>query len=152
MDMTVITWIVAGLVLILLELFAPGFILVFVGVSALLTGIAIWFGLPGAGAWPWVVFSALTILQIVVLRKYCQKWFRGGTLDGDQAGLDEDFIGRAAEVLSGFQLANSQNHQYVGRVEFRGSQWDAVCGVPLEIGQRVSIAGRDGSRLLVQKA
>jgi membrane protein implicated in regulation of membrane protease activity len=152
-SMTTLIWITAGFILVLLELFAPGFILVFVGLSALITGVGIWLGMPSTGAVPWLVFSILTILQIVLLRRYCQKWFRGETVSGkDHAGLDVDFVGKPADVLSGFQQADSEGKRFSGRVSYRGSQWDAICKESLQSGQRVTIVGRDGMILIVRPA
>ncbi len=47
MDWIPLVWIVAGLLIVLLELFLSGFIAVFIGIGALVTGIAIALGLPG---------------------------------------------------------------------------------------------------------
>ncbi len=150
--MTTLIWIIAGFVLVLMELFAPGFILVFVGMSALITGVGIWFGMPSTGAVPWLVFSVLTILQIVLLRRYCQRWFRGETVEGgDPAGLDGDFVGRTADVLSGFQQSDSEGKRFSGRISYRGSQWDATSEEPFQPGQRVTITRRDGMILIVRR-
>ena len=68
MDWIPLVWIVAGLLIVLLELFLSGFIAVFIGIGALVTGIAIALGLPGEGALPFLVFVGVTVGSLLALR------------------------------------------------------------------------------------
>src|SRR5262245_6385780 len=92
-------WVLAGLVLLGLELATPGgFFLAFFGVAALVVG-----GLTAAGlsepVWlQWLLFSALSIVSVLLFRKPLLEWMRRrepagrdvDTLVGEVAVLTED--------------------------------------------------------------
>jgi membrane protein implicated in regulation of membrane protease activity len=146
MDSIALIWVLVGVALIVTELLATGFIAVFFGVAAMITGIAIALGLPATGPWPWLLFSALSVGLLVVLRRQFSNWFRGRMVGGDsQPGVDEDFIGRDAKVLSGF---GPEDHNR-GQVDYRGAAWSARASVPLGVGDLVVITARDNLTLIV---
>ena len=72
-------WIYAGAALMLLELFAPGFILCFFGLSAATVGVLRFaFGEAFDLTWQLAAFSVFSVLYIALLRRYLQKVFVGG--------------------------------------------------------------------------
>jgi len=138
-----IVWIVIGLVLIAAELLLDGFIVVFFGIAALVTGIAIWAGLPTTGGVPFLVFSVVAVGSLVFLRRRFTQWFRGTSLEGDP---DDGIIGHEATVESGFDAASPHR----GKVSYRGAGWDARCDAgPLTHGAWVRIVARRGITLEV---
>ncbi|MDP0500940.1 MAG: NfeD family protein [Verrucomicrobiota bacterium JB022] len=148
MELVEIIWVVLGLLLILGELLLGGFVIVFFGTSALVTGVALWFGFPGGHGLPFLLFSALTILQIVALRGQFKRIFRGDIAENGQPE-DDDFTGRAATAASDFGLERDATGTYHGRIAFRGTQWSASCSEPAQPGQRVKIVRREGSSLVI---
>jgi membrane protein implicated in regulation of membrane protease activity len=141
-------WFVAGAILMIAELFLPGFIAVFFGFGAVVTGLAIWMGLPTEGGWPFLLFSAVTIVSIAFMRTRFQQWFTGKQAGDSESTPDTDFLGREAIVLEGF--GNLEPHR--GMVEYRGSRWSARSeGVALAIGDRVVITAQEGLTLTVKK-
>lgn len=140
-------WIVAGLLLILSELFFTGFVAVFLGVGALVTGIAIALGLPGDGALPFVVFSCVSVGTLLVLRARFDGWFKGRMHGGSSDEADDDFLGRDARVLRGFGRADRGR----GEVEYRGAAWAARSRDVLGEGELVIITGRDDMTLFVAR-
>ena len=136
-----IVWIIVGIVLILAELLFTSFVVVFFGFAALITGIALWFGMHGGDGVPYVLFSAVSIGLIVFLRRRFQQWFRGASLSGDQ---DDDIVGHEAVVQSGFDPAAPMR----GKVSYRGAGWDARSSFgPLAPGVLVKIVARHGLTL-----
>jgi membrane protein implicated in regulation of membrane protease activity len=150
MQMAELVWIVAGLVLIISEFFFSGFIIVFFGTSALVTGIAMWLGMPGGHGISFVLFSILTIVQIVFLRRRFTKIFMGNMASVGENDADEDFLGKTATVVSDFGKDTGADGKCYGRVDFRGTQWSACCPEPVNPGQRVKIERREGATLFVR--
>lgn len=140
-------WIVVGFVLMIAELFVPAFVMVFLGVAAVATGVALLAGLPADGGVPYAVFSVLALLTLGLFRKRLRDRLgvRGGTVD---VGVpDEDFLGRHCVVSSGFD-ATTPNR---GLVQFRGTQWNAESARgPFAPEQRLVISARSGAVLTVE--
>lgn len=146
MDWIALAWVLVGIVLIVIEVMTTGFVAVFFGIAAIVTGLAITAGLPEDGPWPWVLFSVLSVGLLVLLRRRFSDWFRGSVLgEGGPPGADEDYIGREAIVLSGF---GPQDHGR-GQVEYRGAGWAACCDTELEPGARVTITAMNHLTLTV---
>ena len=110
-------WIIAGLVLMGVEMLAvdAAFYLIFIGVAALLLGIA---GLVGIALpiWAqWIAFAVLAFVFMVFFREKLYKKLRGGAL-----GFRDPAVGKLVtvekEVPPGAET----------RVKMRGSRWTAV--------------------------
>lgn len=144
-----IIWMLLGIFLILAEFVVPGLVVVFFGFSALIVGLLIWAGMPGEGPLPFVVFAAVSLGTLLLLRKQCKSWFVGKSIGSQIAGEDDDFLGREAVVASGFDNARAQ----AGRVTYRGTQWDARTKeeTQLKTGDPVKIIGRKDSVLIIEK-
>lgn len=139
-------WIVIGFALMIAELFVPAFVMIFLGIAAVITGVAMLFGLPPDNGLPYILFSVVAIGSLVLFRQRLRERLgvRGATIDDGVA--DEDFIGRFGVVISGFDTANANR----GIVQFRGTQWNATSTAgPFAAEQRVVITGRDGALLQV---
>src|SRR5687768_2965343 len=105
-------WLLAGVLLILVEFFAPGVIIVFFGVGAILTAITTWAGwTPGIGSQA-AVFAISSVVLLFGLRRYVKKWFVGTSTNRD--GSDDDFTGREAKVV-----ASLPGHGGDGQVEIK---------------------------------
>jgi membrane protein implicated in regulation of membrane protease activity len=146
MDTIPLIWIAAGIVLILLEFVIPGLIIIFFGVGALVTGLALLIGLPGGNGIPFVVFSAVSIFSLLGLRKHFKKVFSGSAIEASAGGDGDDITGQAARVLSW-----DENGGHAGKVELRGSTWNARSEETLRPGDRVTVVARHGLHLEVEK-
>jgi membrane protein implicated in regulation of membrane protease activity len=127
-----------GVLLILAEFFAPGVIIVFFGIGAILTSITTWAGItPGIGSQA-AVFAISSVTLLFGLRRYVKKWFVGDSanLNGES---DDDFTGREARVISDLPGSGGD-----GQVEIKGSNWKARSEVAIPAGATVIIVRRDG--------
>ncbi len=145
MEIEPLIWTVAGILLILAEFAVPGLIVIFFGTSALVVGIGLYFGLPAGHGIPFICFSVLSVLQVIFLRRTFKKLFVGSSVQNAEAL--EEFIGREALVVSGFEEGNLR-----GKVEFKGTNWSAESDAPLKCGDRVTITARDGLKLTVSSS
>jgi inner membrane protein len=122
-------WIVAGVILLALELVVPGGILLWLGISGIITGLAAFFQ-PSLG-WP---------MQFLIFAR------------GREAPADSPYLNRRAERFVGQEAILSEPILGgVGRVALDDTIWRIV-GPDLAAGQRVRIVGNDGAVLKVEAA
>ena len=139
-------WIVVGIALVLLEFVLPGFIIIFLGISAIAVGMLIWAGMPESNGLPFLLFAGLSVALLVFLRRRFEAWFAGKALDPAD-GVFEDIVGREATVTGGF----TAKEQGRGNVLLRGAVWQAKSEEKLREGDLVTIMARDGILLTVRK-
>jgi hypothetical protein len=134
------SWVVGGLILLALELVVPGGFLLWMGISAIITGLVVLF--QGIG-WPlqWLLFGALSLLSITVWLR----WSRTRETPSDRPNLN-----RRAEQLVGQEAMLEQPiQQGYGRIALGDTVW-RVSGVDLPVGQRVRVVGHEGAVLKVE--
>lgn len=132
-------WIVAGLVLLGLELFAPGAFLMWLGLAAVVVGLATL-----AVDLPWqvaaVLFVVLASIFVMIGRRIA---VRRATAEDDLRLND-----RAARLVGlTFPLADAIEGGR-GRIRVDDSSW-GVEGPDLPAGTIVRVVGHDGARLKV---
>lgn len=140
--MTTYFWLYMGVGLIILEILTPGFVVLFFGLSALTVALITWL-FPNCGPTiQWGAFSALSILYVVGLRKLCKQIFAGKSETGGDP--DDDFTGGLVTVTE--TIAPGKR----GRVEYRGTTWDAESGRELAPGATARITGKKNLTLIVE--
>ena len=139
-------WFLLGFVLVLAEFAAPGIIIIFVGLGAWVVSFAVWLGLlPSLGS-QIALFAASSLILLFGLRRLFKDWFMGFTEQNSdlKADLDE-FNGKTVIVLT------SLIPGAIGKVEFKGAQWQAACAEPLQAGEAAVIERVDGLCLIVRR-
>jgi regulator of protease activity HflC (stomatin/prohibitin superfamily) len=112
-------WFIIGIVLAFLELFLPGFVIIFMGVGCLVVAgaLLIWtLTVPQQIA----LFIAATLLSIIFLRKWFMKIFHGFSSGHPEIHFDDFPKGEHVRVVKRI------SPQASGRIMFRGTLWDAV--------------------------
>ena len=92
-------WLVVGIALIIAEVTMGNFILLFLGVAAVIVGIALSMGMPSTGGLAYYLCAALSVVLLLGVRSRILKIVVGDIAKGSS---DEDFIGHNAVVESGF--------------------------------------------------
>lgn len=137
------TWIVAGVVLLGIELLVidAQFFLVFLGLAAIAVGVAALAGLSGPEWVQWLVFGVLALVFTFGFRTRVYQKLRGNA-----PGFDDGLAGHALLLPDG--LAPGVE----GRVEFRGSTWRVlnVGSAPVEAGGKARIVSTEGLTLRVE--
>ena len=133
-------WAIGGLLLLMAEVIAPGFFLVFVGAAAIATGLfTLMFDL---GLAPQLVLFVLYTAVAVMIGK---RWY-AEPHEGDQRHAINDparrMVGRTVTVVSDVD-------DHAGRVRVGDGEWSARGG-PAAAGERVTVTGVDGNCLLVE--
>ncbi|ODT77446.1 MAG: hypothetical protein ABS76_27055 [Pelagibacterium sp. SCN 64-44] len=134
-------WVVAGLVLLALELVVPGGFLLWMGIAGICTGL-IAFVQPIDWPWLWLIFGALSLVSITV-------WVRFARHRPDE-GTDRPLLNRRMAQLVGREgVLDQPIAQGVGRLALGDTIW-RISGPDLPAGQRVRVVGGDGPVLRVE--
>ena len=134
------SWIVAGIVLLALELIVPGGIMLWLGISGIVTGVLSSFILM---EWPleWGIFGVLSLVTIFLWVRF----FKRGNENSDRP-----YLNRRAERFVGHEaVLDEPISQGYGRVSLGDTVW-RVAGPDLPPGRRVRIVGHDGAVLKVE--
>lgn len=137
------TWIVAGLLLMGIELLAPGLFFIWLGLAALATGIAVAaFGLGWAAAA--LLFSGFAVASVFAGRALMRRKGSEPEPTDNLNALSRNLIGKT--VLLDQPIENGR-----GRIRIGDTVWQAI-GDEAASGERVTITGLDGSSLVVKRA
>ncbi len=135
-------WFLAGLVLIVVEAIVPGVVVIFFAFGAWITSLATWL-IPMPLEIQLMIFLVTSVLSLIALRRYVSEWFMG--VAGAEGRALSDIIGKEAEVI---QTIDSTN---LGKVRFKGAEWQAESAQVLEVGERVIIKDQKSIRLIVER-
>lgn len=133
-------WLIGGVLLLIAEVVAPGFFLVFIGVAAILTGlfaVLFDFGLAPQLA----LFALYAVIAVLVGRRFYANQVQDSSdpLLNDRAGR---LVGKVVTVVEAVD-------DHSGRVRVGDSIWSARGG-PAAPGESVRITGIDGNCLKVE--
>ena len=145
--MTPLSWLVCGIVLIILEVAAPGFVICFFGLGAILTAFLLWLsgvlGLTMGIGLQAVVFALSSVLFILLLRKFMKRTFVGDS-KAAKSNPDDDCLGEI--VIAVRDVSNVPG----GRVTLYGTEWSAVSAVPVPKGGRAKVVEQNNLTLTVE--
>jgi hypothetical protein len=134
-------WILLGLGLLFLEMATPGsFVAFFFGLSGVVVGVLTALGWAGPEWVQWLLFSALAIIMLALLRGPLHARLN---LKGSARPVDS-LVGEGGLILDEVPLGG------VGKVEVRGSSWSARATEALKKGQRCRVDRVDGLTLWVR--
>lgn len=136
-------WFLVGAALLLAEFAAPGLVILFFGVGAVIASLACWLGLADTLPSQLLIFSIASLVCLLTLRKYMKSWFVGDSRK-EVDEIKDDFVDQKVTVI----VAIPGGSAY-GKVEFHGAEWNATSTLPQEVGETVTIIARDGLKLRV---
>jgi membrane protein implicated in regulation of membrane protease activity len=133
-------WIVAGLILLGLELVVPGGFLLWMGISGIVTGLVVLFQ---PIEWPlqWLIIGLLSLVSIALW----VRWSRNRPTPTDRPYLNrraDQFVGQEAVLEQAIA-------QGFGRIVLGDTVW-RVSGADMPVGTPVRIVGHDGAVLKVE--
>jgi membrane protein implicated in regulation of membrane protease activity len=141
-------WIVLSALLLIAEMFAPGFWLASVAVGCLAAGIA---GLlPSGLVGQILVFTGGSLLSLFGLRPVLVRRFlhsRGTEVRTNVEAL----VGKSGVVVKRFDPVTRIGRVVVDGEDWRGTLLEAGSGATLEPGARIIVVQVDGSTLVVEK-
>lgn len=135
-------WWVLGAVLLILEVMAPGMFFVWFALASFTLGLLV-FILPLPVAIQLLLFAVLSVVSVLIGRRYVNKLVLGGS-DGDEVNQGASrLVGRTVKVTQAIQNG-------VGRVRVGDSDWRAT-GPDTPAGASVQIVAADGTTLIVRE-
>ena len=133
-------WLIGGVLLLILEVIAPGFFLVFLGAAAVATGLfTLLFGLGPAPQL--ALFALYAVIAVLVGRRF----YANRDIDSTDPLLND----RAGRLVGKVVTVTAAVDEGSGRVRVGDSEWSARGG-PAQVGDRVRITGVDGNCLKVE--
>ncbi len=135
-----VVWFIAGFVLFLLEFVMPGFILFFFAVGAWIVAIlTLFFDLSINSQL--IIFLVSSILTILLFRKWVKKIILTRKAVSE---IEEELIGKTGRAET--FIGPGQN----GKIDFKGTSWEAQSDDKIEKGENVTIIGNDSILLFVK--
>jgi len=134
-------WLIGGVVLLMAEVIAPGFFLIFIGAAAILTGL-LTLGLGLGVALQLAVFAVFAFIAVRILgrRFYASRY---------DYTADPHLNDRGARLLGKIVVVVQPVDSHGGRVRVGDSEWSARGG-PAAPGDRVRIVDVEGNCLKVE--
>jgi membrane protein implicated in regulation of membrane protease activity len=147
-DYAWIVWTIFGVLLIIAEIFTPGFVLLWFGVGALAAALA---SLVGLDSLPlqFMIFAVISIALTAASRTIFVNYFTREKPD-DRLKMGMDALpGKVGTVVS-----SSKGALHEGAVKVYGSTWTAYPAEgeePLEAGDRVEVERVQGASIYVRR-
>jgi inner membrane protein len=134
-------WLIAAAVLGIAELVVPGVYLIWIGLAALITGIATLL-LPLAVVAQFALFAVTAFAAVYAGRRY----LTNNPIISDDPKLND----RGARLVGAIVTAVEPVDSAHGRVKVGDSVWSAR-GADAAVGERLRVTGSDGSMLFVER-
>jgi membrane protein implicated in regulation of membrane protease activity len=136
----VIVWAVIGVILIIIELMSLTFVFAFFGIGALIVAVTAWIGLTPELSSQLAIFSASSLLMMLVFRKTAKKLFFGSH------DIPPDYKGHKVKVVKAIPVGGE------GAISYRGSEWIAFSesSEMIREGSTVEIISIEGIRVKVK--
>ncbi|RZK43608.1 MAG: NfeD family protein [Pedobacter sp.] len=134
-------WFCVGFIFFLLEFVLPGFILFFFGVGAWVVALCSLF-FDFTINTQLLIFIGSSLLTVLLFRNWLKKKFGGSDVNSNQ--LEDEFVGK---------IAVAETHispETRGKVEFKGTSWDAISEDVIAAGQKVTITATKSILLIVK--
>jgi membrane protein implicated in regulation of membrane protease activity len=140
------SWIILGLILLVLEILAPGIFFLWLGAAALIIGaisLTVW-GI-GAELWVWQVQVLGFLILSIVLAYAGRSWLSRNEEESDEPLLNN----RVAQLVGRISTLEEPIVNGVGHVRLGDTMW-RVAGPDLPAGTKVRILGGSADRLEVE--
>ena len=134
-------WWIIGIILIILELFAPGAFFLWMGIAAGLVGLILVLAPEMTWQYQFIVFAVVSVVSIVVWRNYLKKH----PTETDRPTLNmrgEQYVGRT------FTLAEPVVNG-IGKIKVDDTMWK-IEGADCKSGTKVKVTRTDGAVLKVE--
>lgn len=134
-------WWVFGIVLIILELFAPGAFFMWLGIAAGVVGVVLFLIPDMSWQTQWIIFAVLSVVSVIAWRMFANK----KPAESDHPTLNrrgEQYVGRT------FTLAEPINNG-IGKIKVDDSMWK-IEGEDCPAGSKIKVVQADGAMLKVE--
>ena len=139
-------WCLIGIVMMIIEFLVPGFVIFFFGLGAFIVAL-LSFLIPSLSLnSQLIIFIITSIAALLFLRKWFKSIFTGLLNRKETMPKNIDsYIGETATVVENIAPQAS------GKIEFHGTKWNAISGVPIKSGERIVIVKQNNLTFEVKK-
>lgn len=134
-----VVWFVLGFIFFILEFAMPGFILFFFAVGAWIVAL-LSLAVDFSTNVQMLTFLSSSIVTILLFRKWIKKILWTKKFSG---GLEDEFLGKTGTAETHIGPGRD------GKVDFKGTHWNARSADKIERGEQVTIVGNESILLLV---
>lgn len=135
-------WLYAGVILMLLEILAPGFVIFFFGLAAATVG-GVMFIVPELSAtWQAALFTVFSIAYLCGLRKFMKSVFMGDTAETKR--IASEYVGRLGTVIQAITPV------VPGRILLGDAEWEARADIDIAKDARVRVVAQENLTLVVE--
>lgn len=139
-------WLCAGVIMIIAEFVLPGLVICFFGAGAVIVSLLCAFFPELSLAWQLIIFAVSAVLLIIAVRRIAPGIFKGSAATRNISDIDnDDIVNATAMTVAEITPA------VPGKVEFRGTLWDASADESISAGTPVIITARKNLMLFVTK-
>ncbi|OUR78562.1 hypothetical protein A9Q83_06700 [Alphaproteobacteria bacterium 46_93_T64] len=134
-------WWILGVALVILEIFAPTFFMLWLGISAGVVGLVVLIIPSMTWEYQWGLFAIFSVISLLVGRTILKK--NPGVEDNfklNQRGAQ--YVGRRFTLTEAIENGR-------GKIHVDDTQW-TVSGPAVESGKTVKVVGTDGTLLVVE--
>lgn len=126
-----------GVIFCILEIFIPGFVILPIGIGAMIAGFAGYFGAPFS--WVLVIWSVSSIVAWFTLRNL----FKNSPEETYKTGI-EALVGKEGKVIEPID-------ENKGRIKIFGDEWEVIneSGKSIPVGDKVMVIGFEGNKLKI---
>ncbi|TDQ09470.1 NfeD family protein [Pedobacter metabolipauper] len=136
-----VIWFCIGFIFFVLEFMMPGFILFFFGIGAWVVAIVSFFTDITINT-QIIIFISSSLFTVVLLRSWIKR--KLGKADVNSKQLEDEFIGKIAKAETSIIPGSG------GKVEFKGTSWDASSNDIISAGENVMITETKSILLIVR--
>ena len=127
-------WCILGIIMLMIEFAAPGFVIFFFGLGAFLVALLCFFFSSLSINAQLIIFLISSILFLIVLRRWFKAIFRGFFGSKNKMPLNKKYnVGETATVVEKITPFEK------GKIEFHGSRWSAEANKEIAKGEPVVI-------------
>lgn len=135
-----LAWLIAGLALLIAEMFHGGLFLMWIGAGALITALCALFVTPDWAQW--TIFAVSSIILLIASRPLTRSIHGRVTVPSNVDSL----IGLQGTVLEAIDPAAN-----TGRVRVRSEEWRARSPIAIKQGAHVTVEKIEGTTMLVKE-
>jgi membrane protein implicated in regulation of membrane protease activity len=144
-NILVLVWLAAGIVLLVAEFVDPGVVLGFFGVGALIVSLAVYLGIVKSTSTSVIIWLSLSFMLFIFLRRIILKFIPSKS-NYQYVEEDVDMVGKVVGVVSRIDGKSSD-----GRISYSGTTWPATSrGTVIEPGRKVRILYRENISFVVE--
>ncbi len=135
-----VIWFIVGFIFFILEFLLPGLILFFFAIGAWIVALLTLFSDVSINM-QLVVFLGSSIITVLLFRKWAEKiiWSRRTSSE-----IEDEFLGKTGKAQTFIEPGTT------GKVDFKGTSWDAQSEDIIAPGENVTIIGNESILLIVK--